>query len=122
MESRTQELREETTTLNGTLKTLRAIYQSLNSTLSTADLRESVSVMESERVQIIERLTLLRSGIVQPVSKAEKEKVEKDWKMWEKTAGARKRIAKEMWAMVSDQVGGGEKASELKVCALSEGW
>ncbi|KAF2433857.1 TBPIP-domain-containing protein [Tothia fuscella] len=101
METRTEELREETATLNETLKSLRATYSKLNSTLSTADLRESVTILESERVQIIERLTLLRSGTIQPVSKEEKDKVDKDFKIWDKTASARKKIAAEMWSMIS---------------------
>lgn len=115
MDTRTQELREETTILNATLKTLRSTYTSLNSTLSTADLRDAVTVMESERVQILERLALLRSGAVQPVSKDEKVKVDKDFKVWDSTASARKRIVNEMWAMLSDSCPDVTAAAAMRV-------
>jgi 26S proteasome regulatory subunit (ATPase 3-interacting protein) len=114
MDIRTTQHREETTGLNATLKSLRTTFAALNSTLSTADLRESVSIMESERTQILERLTALRSGTIQPVSKEEKEKVDRDFKMWESIAAHRKTIKEDMWAQISEGMPSSTEAAALK--------
>jgi 26S proteasome regulatory subunit (ATPase 3-interacting protein) len=115
MDARTLGLREESTTLNATLKSLRTTYNALASTLSTADLRESVTNMEFEKAEILKRLASLRSGKIQPVSKEEKGKIDKDLKMWEKIAAARKCIAEEMWKQASDTVSGKAEIAALKV-------
>jgi 26S proteasome regulatory subunit (ATPase 3-interacting protein) len=115
MDSRAQELREESTTMNETLKNLRAAYAKINSTLSTADLRESVAVLESERVHILERLALLRSGTVQPVSKEDKDKVDKEFKTWNKTTTNRRRIVKELWGTLADTCPGPTEVAAMRV-------
>lgn len=102
MDKRTQQLRDETSDLNTTARSLRSTLSSLNSTLSTADLRTAIAEMDAERTEILDRLTSLRSGNVQPVSKEEKEEVDKQVKVMEKSSMKRKKIAKEMWAQVRD--------------------
>lgn len=102
MDKRTQQLHDETSTLNTTAKSLRSTLSSLNSTLSTADLRTAITGKDTERTEILERLTSLRSGNVQPVSKEEKEEVDKQSKMIQKSLTRRKKIVKEMWGQVLD--------------------
>ncbi|RDI78527.1 hypothetical protein Vi05172_g11409 [Venturia inaequalis] len=104
MDKRTQQLRDETSNLNTAAKALRSTLSSLNSTLSTPDLRAAITEMDAERAEILERLILLRSGNVQPVSKEEKEEVDKQAKVMEKTLLKRKKIVKVMWGQVTDNV------------------
>jgi 26S proteasome regulatory subunit (ATPase 3-interacting protein) len=118
MDSRTHELREEIGALNDTLKALRATYTKINSTPSTADLRESVTAMESERAQILERLALLRSGNVQPVSKEEKENIDREFKTWERTVVNRSRIVKELWETLSETCAGPTEAAAMRVSEI----
>jgi 26S proteasome regulatory subunit (ATPase 3-interacting protein) len=115
MDKRNQELREEASNLNATAKSLRSTLSSLNSTLSTADLRTAITEMDAERTEILDRLTSLRTGAAQPVSKEEKEEVDKQAKMWEKIVMRRKRIVKEMWSSILDSVPDAAKVAELKV-------
>jgi 26S proteasome regulatory subunit (ATPase 3-interacting protein) len=115
MDKRTEELRNETTNLNATAKSLRATLASLNNTLSTADLRASVAALEAERTEILERLTALRAGTVRPVSKEEKEQVDKDMKAWEKVLITRRKIVKDMWGQIMEGLPEGVQANELKV-------
>jgi 26S proteasome regulatory subunit (ATPase 3-interacting protein) len=118
MEARTKELRDETVALNAKLKSLRSTFASISSTLSTADLRESVMLMESERTQILGRLTELRLGTVRPVSEEERKQVDKDLKRWKKIAAARKSIAKDMWAQIAEAMPGKSEATALRVSIL----
>ena len=122
MDKRIQTLHDETTALNGAIKTLKSTLASLNSTMSTADLRSSVANMETERAEIVARLTSLRSGTVQPVSKEEKEQVEKDLMIWDKAAAARKKIVKEMWGQIAEGLPEGMQAAELKVSISCCSW
>lgn len=115
MDKRTQQLRDETSNLNTAAKALRSTLSSLNSTLSTADLRAAITEMDAERAEILERLILLRSGNVQPVSKEEKEEVDKQAKVMEKTLLKRKKIVKVMWGQVTDNVPDPATVAGLKV-------
>ncbi|QDS77885.1 hypothetical protein FKW77_000459 [Venturia effusa] len=102
MDKRTQQLRDEISNLNTTAKALRSTLSSLNSTLSTADLRAAIARMDAERAEILDRLASLRSGDIQPVSKEEKQEVDKQAKTMEKSLTKRKKIVKEMWGQVLD--------------------
>jgi 26S proteasome regulatory subunit (ATPase 3-interacting protein) len=118
MNKRTQQLRDETTSLNATAKSLRSSLSSLNSTLSTTDLRAAVANMETERTEILGRLTALRAGTMQPVSKEEKEEVDRQDIFWEKNVTKRRRIMKDMWSQILDSVPDAAQAAELKVSFL----
>jgi 26S proteasome regulatory subunit (ATPase 3-interacting protein) len=117
MEALTKALNDETVSLNATLKSLRSTYATLNSTLSTADLRESIAVIGPERTQILERLGALRSGSVQPVSKEEKDIIDKESKVWEKAVAVRKSIAEDMWGAIAEGLPGKAEEDTLRVCS-----
>ncbi|KAF2499948.1 TBPIP-domain-containing protein [Lophium mytilinum] len=104
-------LRTETTAATATAKTLRAALASLNTTLSTSDLRSSIATLEAETAEIETRLGALRAGKVRPVKKEDKEEVEREFKLWKGVAGRRANIAKEMWKTV-EEVGQGMSAEE----------
>lgn len=116
MDKRTQQLRDETSNLNAIAKSLRLTLGSINSTLSTADLHDTVANMEAERAEIFGRLTDLRIGTSQPVSKEEKDEVNKQAKIWQKKMMKRKRIVKDMWCQIQDSVPDAAQVEVLKVC------
>lgn len=74
--------------------------------------------METERTEILARLTALRAGTVQPVSKEEKEEVDNQVKIWDKVAARRKRIVKDMWGQILDNLPEGMQAAELRVSII----
>lgn len=113
MDDRTQALKDETTTLTAQAKTLRATLAQLNSSLSTADLRTQVTAMQAEKAEIEARLDGLRGGNMKPVSKEEKERIEKEMRVVGRCVDARTKIVKEMSGMILEAVGK-EKWAELR--------
>lgn len=113
MDDRIQTLKDETTTLTAQAKTLRTTLAQLNSSLSTADLRTQVAAMQAEKAEIEARLEGLRVGNVKPVSKEEKESIERDMRVVGRCVDARRKIVKEMSGMILEAVGK-EKWVELR--------
>ena len=78
-------------------KALKAELSMLNARVSTADLRQGVSSLESEKDQLLARLSTMRNSSVQPVSVVERARAENEWKVWQKHVKVRKRICRELW-------------------------
>lgn len=113
MEKRTDALREQAAAINVEIKNLRTHLTQLNSSLTTADLRTEVAAMQGEKAEIEARLQSLRSGSVKPVTKEEKERIDTDLKLAQKCGMARRKIVKDMWAMICEAVPK-DKIAELK--------
>lgn len=62
-----------------------------------AELKDNVEKMMKQKTELQARLAKLRGGSVKPVSKAEKEKTEKEWGRLKKVAKNRKKIRMELW-------------------------
>ena len=62
-------------------KLLRSHLASLNATLSTDELRARVFQLSREKVEVLARLGPLQKGEVKPVSKGERDEVEREWEM-----------------------------------------
>lgn len=81
-----QALRDETGSALAQAKTLKASLATLNSTLSTTDLKAALEALRVEREEMLARLEALRKGKVRPVSGEEMGYVEgsgrcgKDWR------------------------------------------
>jgi 26S proteasome regulatory subunit (ATPase 3-interacting protein) len=112
MDSQIETQRSDITSCKTQEKQLRLILTTLTSTLSTADLRDSVSKLEKEKIEVLSRLEVLRQGDVKPVEVKEKAKVEKEWKVWKRNVEVRKGFVKEMWGMVSEQLPEGVETRE----------
>ena len=108
-------LRESVATAKANEKLLRANLISVNATLSTEELRSSVSVLEHERREISGRLEMLRSGNVKPVLPEEKEAVDCEWSQWSRKAASRKKICMELWECCTEEVPEGKTKAELWV-------
>lgn len=115
MDAQIAALRDETATMNANVKSLRSTLSSLESTMSTVDLRAAVAAMENEKSEIGKRLESLRSGDVKPVSREEKESVDRELGRWEKVMSRRKRIVKEMWGVILDALPEGVEVADMRV-------
>ena len=115
MDAEITTLRETIATTKATEKLLRANPASVNATMSTEELRASVTVLEREKKDILGRLGPLRTGNLKPVLPEEKMKVDKEFSQWEKIAGKRKKICLELWAVCTDQMEEGKTREELWV-------
>ena len=115
--SRTAELSTKTTDLLALAKTLQSTLKSLASSLSTADMLSTMTSLEQERTGIEARLEGLRKGSAVKVTKEEREKVDKEWKLSMGVEKRREGIAKMMWGMVED----GTESKDV-LADLREGW
>lgn len=104
MDKQIHDLHEAIATAKANEKLLRANLIAVNAAQSTDDLRASVITLESEKKEILARLGPLRSGTVTPVSTADKDEVDNAWKVWSRTAGVRKRIGLELWALCTEEM------------------
>ncbi|OCK78562.1 hypothetical protein K432DRAFT_457528 [Lepidopterella palustris CBS 459.81] len=107
-------LRDATTATLNTAKVLRASLVSLNSTLSTAQLRSTITAQEEEKISILSRLDALREGTVRPVSGAEKEIAEKELRAWKGVCVARQKISVDMWTLIEESLPEGVEKGELR--------
>lgn len=94
------------------MKSKQTSLANIRSAPTTDVLREEVEVLERGNKELAERLQVLRSGSIKPVSIMEKEEVEKDFKQWTKKRNARKDIFRELEGMILDS---GIGKAELRV-------
>lgn len=104
MEAEISKVRDEISAAKAEYKTLSTTLSTLESTLTTTDLRESVHALELTRKELLARLEPLRSGNVSPVSAAEKEMVDNEWRKAQRDAFGRKRIFDDFWGLLKDSL------------------
>ena len=115
MDKEIADLRETIATAKANEKLMRVNLMAVNATLSTEELRGSVSLLELEKKEINARLGALRSGNVKPVLPEEKEVVDKAWREWSRKASSRKKICMELWAVSTEEMEPGKTREELWV-------
>ncbi|CAF9907452.1 MAG: hypothetical protein ALECFALPRED_003332 [Alectoria fallacina] len=115
MDREIADLRETIATAKANEKLLRANLISVNATLSTEELRSSVSLLGLEKKEMVARLGPLRSGNVKRVEVEEKEAVDKAWKEWSRKARSRKKICMELWVVSTEEMEPGKTRKELWV-------
>ena len=115
MEKEITSLRQEIADTKSQEKILRAELISINATVSTHDLQASITSLELEQKETLVRLGPLREGNVKPVSLEEKEKVDKEYKKWSKSASARKKICMELWEICTEVLEEGKTKEDLWV-------
>lgn len=118
MDHEINDLREQIASSKASDKTLRSNLASVNATISTQDLRDSIKAFGPEKQHLLERLGPLRSGSVKPISVTEKAVVDKAWKEWSENARTRKKICLEVWAYVTEMLPDGKTEAELWVSSL----
>lgn len=115
MDKEIADLLETIATAKADEKLMRANLISVNATISTEELRSSVSMLEIEKKEIIARLGPLRTGNVKPVLPEEKETVDKVWREWSRKASSRKKICMELWAVCTEEMEPGKTKGEFWV-------
>jgi len=111
-------LRDTIATSKANEKLLRANLISVNATMSTDELRNSVILLEHDKKELLRRLGSLRSGNVKPVLPEEKEAVDREWTQWSRKAAVRKKICLELWEICTEEVPEGKTKEELWVCII----
>ena len=115
MDKEITSIRESIATARANEKLLRANLISVNATLSTEELRSSVTILELETQEAESRLESLRSGNVKPVQPEEKEAVDRQWGQWARTAGIRQKICMDLWGFCTEEMPEGKTKEELWV-------
>ena len=115
MDAEIATLRETIATGKANEKLLRASLVSVNATMSSEELRDTVAQLECEKKEILARLGPLRAGNVKPVLPQEKEAVQTEWREWSKKAEVRKKICMELWEMCTEVIEEGKTKEELWV-------
>src|ERR1700760_4154080 len=119
LDTETQSLRTETSLAKETLKQLKVELSNISSELTIKQLRESIDELETEKRHLLSRLEPLRSGVVRCVSKEEREAVTSSLTYWEKCADRRRKIVKEIWAVIAEGMG---NTDEVDLDALKVNW
>ena len=120
MDAEIATLRETIAAGKANEKLLRTSLVSVNATMSSEELHDTVAQLEREKKEILARLGPLRTGNVKPVVPEEKEAVQKEWREWSKKAGVRKKICMELWGMCTEVVEEGKTKEELWVRKVLE--
>jgi 26S proteasome regulatory subunit (ATPase 3-interacting protein) len=74
----------------------------------------AVQTLEAEKAEIQTRLANLRAGKAKKVTAAERAEGERTWRVSKGVRGRREKIAREMWKIIEEVVGEGEKRGELR--------
>ena len=104
MEAETMRLKNETAALKTEEKELRLAVREGASQMPLPDLKASVTALEQQKAEMEARLHKLKSGKLKPISIEERVKVEKEHRMWQRTAGARKKVRLDMWKQIEEMI------------------
>lgn len=110
-----EDLESQLATLKADEKKARAALATLNATPRVSDLREDISRLESEESAIQKRLASHHEGGPVLLSPSTREKLEAEWKQWQRHASVRRRICRELWMQCSEVLPEGVTAAELWV-------
>jgi hypothetical protein len=95
----------------------------LQSELTTEQLRDAIASLEAQRAELLALLEPLCSGNTRLVTKERRERVKAEWTKRSRCAARRVRIVKEIWGVISEEMGNVEGCDlgALKVSEY-EGW
>ncbi|KAI9753577.1 MAG: hypothetical protein M1815_006144 [Lichina confinis] len=120
LDSEIEGLKRDTATAKADYKALVATLATLQTTLTTTDLRESVHALELSKKELLGRLLPLRVGNVSPVSPSEKDSVEQEWRKARMDAFTRKKIFDDFWALLYDNAPDGLVMEELAILLTTD--
>lgn len=110
-----ERLEDELATLKANEKKTRAALAALHAKPWISDLRQDISCLESEKSTIQARLASRHEGEPVQVSPEEREKLEQEWKYWQRHANVRRRICRDLWGQCSEVLPEDMTAAELWV-------
>ncbi len=110
--------REQVASLKIEARDLRTQLTALSSAMSTDELETEVHTLAAQKAEKIARLKALESGKMQPVDQKEKATIEAEHRKWKHVANARKKIFKNMWATVTEEMPEGKTKEDLWVSSF----
>ena len=113
MDAETSRLKSATLELKAEEKDLRQALRQQGTQIPLPELRLAVDTLRQEEADLSARLATLKNGNTKPVSVEEREQISAEHRKWARTAAARKKIRKELWAEIESHLGK-EKAAETK--------
>ncbi|KAJ5424929.1 Chitin synthase activator (Chs3) [Penicillium cf. griseofulvum] len=108
-----ERLDDEVSTLKANEKKARATLAALHAKPRISDLRQDIGSLEAEELTIQARLASCHEGDPVQISPEEREKLEKEWKYWQRHANVRRRICRDLWGQCSEVLPEGMTAAEL---------
>ncbi|KAI7643767.1 hypothetical protein KC319_g12538 [Hortaea werneckii] len=113
MDAETSRLKSATLELKAEEKGLRQILRQEGTQVPLPELRMAVDALRQEETDLSARLATLKNGSAKPISVEEREQINSEHRKWSRTATARKKIRKELWAEIENHLGK-EKAVETR--------
>jgi len=113
MEEDAKRLKEEIVALKTEEKELRLALREGSAQVPLTEIKATVNKLEQEKADVLARLQKLNSGNIKPISAEERDRVNKEYATWQKTANARKKIRVELWKSIESNLEKKE-AAELK--------
>ncbi|KAF4769354.1 hypothetical protein HAV15_009025 [Penicillium sp. str.  len=108
-----ENLEGEISTLKANEKKARAELAALHAKPRISNLREDIGRLEIEKSTIQARLASRHEGDPVQISPEETEKLEKEWKYWQRHANVRRRICHDLWGQCSEVLPDDMTAAEL---------
>ena len=107
-------VQSETGTLQAELRSLKSQLSAFDSTPTLAELQGTIVSLSIDRDTMSARLTALKTGNAKKVDTKENLAVETELKKLGNVFSSRKRIVRDLWAIVRDGLPEGKQERELK--------
>ncbi|KAI7247553.1 hypothetical protein KC335_g18862, partial [Hortaea werneckii] len=104
MDAETSRLKSATLELKAEEKDLRLTLRQEGTQVPLPELRMAVDALRQEEADLSARLATLKNGSTKPISVEEREQINSEHRKWSRTAAARKKIRKELWAEIESHL------------------
>ncbi|KAL4815988.1 hypothetical protein BDW67DRAFT_185131 [Aspergillus spinulosporus] len=113
MDEEIESLQEQLSSLRENEKRVQGELNSLNALPLLSELRTEIKELEKEKESLAACLIKVCGDVSVEVSPQEKEKVRKDWKIWQNRQSVRARICRDLWRKCSETLPEGVTREEL---------
>ncbi|KAL4767427.1 Tat binding protein 1-interacting protein-domain-containing protein [Aspergillus nidulans var. acristatus] len=113
MDEEIESLQEQLSSLKENEKRVQGQLNSLNAMPLLSELRTEIKELEKEKESLAARLIKVCGDASAEVSPQEKEKVRKDWKIWQNQESVRAKICRDLWRKCSETLPEGMTREEL---------
>ncbi|KAJ5116477.1 hypothetical protein N7456_000825 [Penicillium angulare] len=96
-----EKLQHELSTIKAEEKTVRAALAAFEAKPRLSDLRQSIERLKEERNALQAKLPSFQEGAVE-MQPQEREKLEQDWKQWQRHTTLRRRMCQDLWGKCTE--------------------
>lgn len=96
-----EKLQHELSTIKAEEKTVRAALAAFEAKPRLSDLRQSIERLKEERDALQAKLPSFQEGAVE-MQPQEREKLEQDWKQWQRHTTLRRRMCQDLWGKCTE--------------------